>query len=109
MRRPSNTTKRLPALKELDKALELAPRDRAALRLRAYTCLQQRQWEKAIADYNVAINTVKKVDVQGRARRGFAYRNLKKYDLALEDFSKVIAAKPKDIEACRRRAYTFIG
>ena len=42
-----------------------------------------------------------------QANRGFAYRNAKKYDLALEDFSKVIAAKPKDIEAYRRRIYVY--
>ncbi len=47
------------------------------------------------------------MDVEGRSRRGFAYRNLKQYDKALEDFDKVIEAKPKDIEAYRRPVYVF--
>ncbi|MGI8437160.1 MAG: tetratricopeptide repeat protein [Chthoniobacterales bacterium] len=95
------------ALKELDKALEIDPRNRPALRLRAYIYLQQGKWEKAIADYNVSINSIADVDIEGRTRRGFAYRNLKKYDLALEDFTKVIEAQPKDVEAYRRRVYIY--
>ncbi len=87
--------------------LDKDPRDRAALRLRAYTYLQEKKWKKAIADYDTAINTIAAVDVEGRTRRGFAYRNLKKYDRALIDFTKVIEAKPKDIEAYRRRAYLY--
>ncbi len=95
------------ALEELNKAIALEPRNTATLRLRAYVFLLQKQWEKAIADYTVAINSISKVDVEGRSRRGFAYRNLKKYDLALEDFSKVIEAQPKDAEAYRRRIYIY--
>lgn len=66
-----------PALDELNKALELEPRNTDALRLRAYVYMQQGDWEKAIADYTVAINSIREVDVEGRTRRGFAYRNLK--------------------------------
>ncbi|MBA3650390.1 MAG: tetratricopeptide repeat protein [Chthoniobacterales bacterium] len=95
------------ALQELDKALEAEPRNRAALRLRAYIYLQQGKWEKAIADYDVAINTIAEVDIEGRTRRGFAYRNLKQYDKALEDVDKVIEARPKDVEAYRRRVFVY--
>ncbi|MEO6871575.1 MAG: tetratricopeptide repeat protein [Chthoniobacterales bacterium] len=44
---------------------------------------------------------------RGPDRRGFAYRNLKEYDKALEDFDKVIEARPKDVEAYRRRVYVY--
>ena len=67
------------AVAELDQAIELEPRNTTTLRLRAYVYLLQRKWEKAIADYTIAINSVRRVDVEGRSRRGFAYRNLKKY------------------------------
>lgn len=95
------------ALKELDQVIAADPRDRDALRLRGYIYLQQKKWKKAIADYDVAINTIKEVDIDGRMRRGFAYRNLKQYDKALEDFDKVIEAQPKDVEAYRRRAFLY--
>ncbi|MBA3609048.1 MAG: tetratricopeptide repeat protein [Chthoniobacterales bacterium] len=95
------------ALEELDEAIDAEPRNGPALRLRAYVYLQQSKWAKAIADYTVAINSIREVDIEGRTRRGFAYRNLKKYDLALEDFSKVIEARPKDAEAYRRRIYLY--
>ncbi len=52
-------------------------------------------------------NTIPEVDIEGRTRRGFAYRNLKKYDKALEDFDKVIEKRPKDVEAYRRRVYVY--
>lgn len=59
--------------------------------------LQQGEWKKAIADYDVAINTTAEIDIEGRTnRRGFAYRNLKQYNKALEDFDEVIEARPKD-------------
>lgn len=45
--------------------------------------------------------------MEGRTRRGFAYRNLKQYDKAIEDFTNVIEAAPKDVEAYRRRAYAY--
>ncbi|MEO5717474.1 MAG: tetratricopeptide repeat protein [Chthoniobacterales bacterium] len=95
------------ALNELNSALEMESRNTTTLRLRAYVYLLQNKWEKAIADYTVAINSVREVDVEGRSRRGFAYRNLKKYDLALEDFSKVIEVQPKDVESYRRRVYIY--
>lgn len=95
------------ALKDLDKALELSPKDTGARRLRAYTHLQKKDWEKAIADYDEIIKRSKKADVEALERRGFAYRNLKKYELAAEDFTKVIENKKKDIEAYRRRVYVY--
>ena len=95
------------ALKELDQVLANDRRDRPALRLRGYIYLQQGEWKKAIADYDVAINTISAVDVEGRTRRGFAYRSLKQYDKALEDFDQVIKAEPKDADAYRRRAYVY--
>ncbi|MBA3607714.1 MAG: tetratricopeptide repeat protein [Chthoniobacterales bacterium] len=52
-------------------------------------------------------NTIPEVDIEGRTRRGFAYRDLKKYDTALEDFDKVIEKRPKDVEAYRRRVYVY--
>ncbi|MEO6871576.1 MAG: tetratricopeptide repeat protein [Chthoniobacterales bacterium] len=58
------------ALQELDQVIAANPRDRAALRLRGYIYLQQGKWEKAIADYDVAINTIAAVDVEGRTAAG---------------------------------------
>jgi tetratricopeptide (TPR) repeat protein len=40
-------------------------------------------------------------------RRGFAYRSLKQYEKAIEDFTKLIKVSPKDIEAYRRRGYAY--
>lgn len=95
------------ALKELSAVIAAQPRDGAALRLRAYIYLEQGKWKQAIADYDVAINSIAEVDVEGRTRRGFAYRNLEQYDKALEDFDKVIAVEPKNVEAYRRRVYVY--
>ncbi len=58
--------KQAEALKELDEVIKANPRERAALRLRGYIYLQQGKWKKAIADYDVAINTIAEVDVEGR-------------------------------------------
>ncbi|MEP6809823.1 MAG: tetratricopeptide repeat protein [Chthoniobacterales bacterium] len=100
--------KNLPAaLKDLDKALEVNPKDIGTRRLRAYTNLQKRDWNKAIADYDEIIKGAKKTDVAALERRGFAYRSMKKYDLAAADFSAMIKAQPKDIEGYRRRAYVY--
>jgi tetratricopeptide (TPR) repeat protein len=95
------------ALQDLDKALKINSQNTNARRLRAYTHLQNKEWNKAIAGYDEIIKGSKKTDVEALERRGFAYRNLKKYDLALEDFSKVIKKTPKDVEALRRRVYIY--
>ena len=46
-------------------------------------------------------------DVPAYERRGYAYRNLGKYDQAIADLTKVIEARPKDPEAYRQRGLTY--
>ncbi|MEO7723679.1 MAG: tetratricopeptide repeat protein [Chthoniobacterales bacterium] len=90
------------ALVELDKALASEPRNRAALRLRAYLYLQQGQREKAIADYDVAINTIAEVDIEGRTRRVYVDRALKQNDKATADLETILKLKPKDKDAAEQ-------
>ncbi|MDQ6656150.1 MAG: tetratricopeptide repeat protein [Verrucomicrobiota bacterium] len=97
------------AIVDFSKALEISPRDRSALRYRAYAYLQKKNWQKAIEDYNVSINTIRKIDVEGRIRRGYAYRNLGQNDKAIEDFTAVIGHEPTNPEAYRRRAMAYIA
>ena len=94
-------------LKDLDHAIEINPQDIAARRVRAYAYLQKKEWARSIAEYDVIIQSAKKPDLEALERRGFAYRSLQKYDLAVADFSKMIEFKPKNIEAYRRRASVY--
>jgi tetratricopeptide (TPR) repeat protein len=95
------------AIEDFDQALKISPRDRSARRFRAFAHMIKKDWKKAIADYDVAITTVRQVDVEGRMRRGFAHRNLKQYDDAIEDFSRIIQASPKNADFYRYRADTY--
>ena len=45
--------------------------------------------------------------MQALERRGFAYRSAKKFDEAVEDYTKLIKKSPKDAEAYRRRGVAY--
>ena len=47
-------------------------------------------------------------DVAALERRAFAYKSLKKFKEAIDDYSKVIEKTPKDLEAYRRRATAYV-
>jgi tetratricopeptide (TPR) repeat protein len=67
-----------------------------------------KQHEKAIEDYNKAIELNPKYAVAYN-NRGFAYHELKQYEKAIEDFSKAIEHNPKDAEAYNNRGVAYGG
>ncbi|HMF19409.1 MAG TPA: tetratricopeptide repeat protein, partial [Gemmataceae bacterium] len=67
------------------------------------THLNGGEWDKALADYNKAIELApKNAGLWGN--RGKAYHGLGQYDKALADFSKAIELAPKNALAWNRRA-----
>jgi len=78
----------------------------AALQQRAYALTQQQQYQKAIADYNAALDITP--DDQGIfERRGYAEMMLGDYDHALADYNELIKRKSNDVHYLLYRSYIY--
>lgn len=84
-------------------ALALCPGDPELLCLRAQALSWMQQFNKALADLNLALKL--KSDFAGAYQdRAFVHENMQHYPLAIADFEKAIALNPQDIESMGSRA-----
>jgi tetratricopeptide (TPR) repeat protein len=103
--------------KEWDKAVDLfrkaanmdrkySPNLSAALQQRAFAYTSEHKYQKAIEDYNSALDvTPGQVSVyEGRA---YAEMMLQDYDPALKDYSKLIKMKPNEVRYYLARSYIY--
>ena len=65
-----------------------------------------KQWDKAIADFTIAIQKNPN-DTQNYDQRALAYRNLNNYDAALTDYTSAIEKNPSYEPEYARRGYTY--
>ncbi len=64
------------------------------------------QWDKAIAEYNKAIELDPKFSM-AYSNRGIAYRRKGQLDQAISDFNKAIEINPRDAKAYYNRGLTY--
>ena len=74
---------------------------------RGVSYFEKGQYDKAIADYNKAIEIDPK-DARAYNNRGIAYGKKGQYDLSIADFNKVIEINPSDAEAYINRGHTHM-
>ena len=87
------------ALADLDKAIEIDPKNSAAFAARGIIHLRKGALSQAAENYNKAIR-LDPSDFDSRYRRGFIFYKLKAYDLASEDFDDAIRLAPEDPANC---------
>jgi tetratricopeptide (TPR) repeat protein len=85
-------------INEATKAIELKPTDWSSWNQRAWAYFQQKQWDRAIADYSKAIELNSNVHTTW-FHRGHAYMDLKKWDKAIVDYSELLRRFPDDSNA----------
>ena len=95
-----------PALADLDKAIELRPKEAAFFRNRGFADIGKFDYGKALEDFGKAIELDPK-DAVSYERRGLANRSLRNYDAAIADYSKSLEIKADDGETWARRGYTY--
>lgn len=66
------------------------------------------QYERAIADYNQAIE-IDSEDAEAYNNRGNSYNGLNQYEHAIEDLNKAIELKPNLVEAYNNRGNSYHG
>jgi tetratricopeptide (TPR) repeat protein len=78
------------AMEDFSKAIELAPKDYAGYSGRGVMLVAQNQNDAALVDLNKALE-LKPDDAQTLRFRASAYKSLKQYDLAIEDYTAVLS------------------
>jgi tetratricopeptide (TPR) repeat protein len=78
------------AIEDFSKAIEIAPKDYAGYSGRGVTLVAQNQNDAALVDLNKALE-LKPDDAQTLRFRAFAYKNMKQYDLAIQDYTAVLS------------------
>jgi tetratricopeptide (TPR) repeat protein len=103
------------AMEDFSKAIELAPKDYAGYSERGAVQVSQNQMEAALADLNKALE-LKPGDIPTLRWRASAYRGLKQYDLAVQDYTAVLSesdrnaseqAKLAVADLSAKRGYTY--
>jgi len=94
------------ALADFSKAVELAPGNPNAYRMRGIGYLWTKNYEKAVIDFSKAIELNPR-DVEHYVGRGDAYYHIEKYDKALPDYESACQLAPKNVEALLGRARTL--
>jgi tetratricopeptide (TPR) repeat protein len=103
------------AIEDFSKAIELAPKDYAGYSERGAVQVSQNQMEAALADLNKALE-LSPGDTQTLRWRASAYRGLKQYDLAVQDYTAVLSkSDPNASDQARlavadllaKRGYTY--
>lgn len=103
--------------KDYDRAVELFRRaseldhrnDRsysAALQQRAYALTEKQQYQRAIDDYNAALE-ITPDDAGTHERRAYAEMKLGDYDHALADYNELIKHKPNEVRYLLYRSYIY--
>ncbi|MGC8604847.1 MAG: tetratricopeptide repeat protein [Desulfomonilaceae bacterium] len=88
----------MKALVDLNKYIELRPRDPEGFVRRADTNNFNLDYKAAIEDYNRALRLAPN-SRSALLGRGMAYAGLEHYDLAIQDYESVLSRYPKDHEA----------
>jgi tetratricopeptide (TPR) repeat protein len=78
------------AIEDFSKAIEIAPKDYAGYSGRGVTLVAQNQNDAALVDLNKALE-LRPDDAQTLRFRASAYRSLKQYDLAIQDYTAVLS------------------
>ena len=94
-----------PAQLTIQQAIALQPDNIALYILQGEALQNLSQPEKAIAAYNKAIAS--EASSITLVRRGSLYRNLGKYELALQDFERATNSNPKYVDAYVNRGLTY--
>ncbi len=103
------------AMADFSKAIELAPKDYAGYAERGAVQVSQNQMETALADLNKALE-LNPGDTQTLRWRASAYRGLKQYDLAVQDYAAVLSksdptasdqARLAAADLLAKRGYTY--
>lgn len=86
------------ALKDYEKAIELAPGQCAWRNNRALIWIEKKDYDKAIADYDASINLFPQYGLAYR-NRGNCWLKKKDYEKALSDFKKAVEINPENPHA----------
>jgi tetratricopeptide (TPR) repeat protein len=78
------------AIEDFSKAIEIAPKDYAGYSGRGVMLVAQNQNDAALVDLNKALE-LKPDEAQTLRFRASAYKNLKQYDLAIQDYTAVLS------------------
>ena len=78
------------AMEDFSKAIEIAPKNYAGYSGRGGALVAQNQNDAALADLNKALE-LKPDDAQTLRFRASGYKNLKQYDLAIQDYTAVLS------------------
>ncbi len=93
---------------ELNRKIELQPRDLEAIKLRAMYYAQIQEYQKAIDDYTRAI-FIKPDDADSYSNRATYRETLEQHDLALADWTQVIKLDPRNYSAYVMRSTIYFG
>ena len=94
------------ALQNLDRAIELEPKNDGAIANRGQTYRLMERYEEALQDFDRAIELEPKND-GAIANRGETYRLTERYEEALQDFDRAIELNPTNDWAIASRGETY--
>ncbi|PYK31341.1 MAG: hypothetical protein DME57_04090 [Verrucomicrobia bacterium] len=93
------------ALANLDAAIQISPNYAAALTERGYIYSERLDLDKAVADLSKAIRIEPRASAY--RTRGFALKDLKRWNEAISDFNKALQLNANDTSALNGRAMTY--
>ena len=97
-----------PAIDNFNKAIAFDPKNAAAYVNRGHIYLEQSLWDKALADYNRAIEINPKLNGRTYYNRGIIYEMRGKLAEVLADYDKAIELRPSFIPAYFQRANLYL-
>jgi tetratricopeptide (TPR) repeat protein len=94
------------AISDLDRALELNPRDTKALTTRGYTFGMLSRHEEAISDLDRALELNPR-DTEALRVRGEIYGKMERYEVAIRDLTRALELDPNDTQAFKDRGGVY--
>jgi tetratricopeptide (TPR) repeat protein len=88
---------------KFNRAVQMYPANPLTYLARGNAWLEQQQYERALADYDMAL-AIKPDLTDALFNRALTYRMQEKYDLALADLNYLIGLHPNDVAAINNRA-----
>jgi tetratricopeptide (TPR) repeat protein len=88
---------------KFNRAVQMYPANPLTYLARGNAWLEQQQYERALADYDTALE-MKPDLTDALFNRALTYRMQEKYDLALADLNYLIGLRPNDVGAINNRA-----
>lgn len=96
------------AFADYSSSLKLFPNSISVLNSRANLCLQLHDYSQAVADYTSILGLAGKEQPEIYNKRGDAYAALGQFDKALQDYSVVLKADAKDLQALAGSAASLL-